>query len=162
MTNGILQGCVLGAVLFVVFVNDLPDIMSSLGQMYADNIKVFAEVEKQSVAKLEQDLDGLIDCANRWQLPRFPQWGSADVEMNVLSVENTELKASPLKRGVGQYIAIHAVLTARDFFLANCYPSGPFTCIFPKPLPSSFVANSGSCVGSQNKIGHPARCRFPY
>ena len=132
MTNGILQGCVLGAVLFVVFVNDLPDIMSSLGQMYADNIKVFAEVEKQSVAKLEQDLDGLLDCANRWQLPRVPQWGSADVEMNVLSVENTELKASPLKRGVGQYIAIHAALTARDFFLAFLVHSPAF---FPKPLP---------------------------
>ena len=41
----------------------------------------------------------------------------------------------PLKPGVGQYIAIHAALTSRDFFLAYFYPSGPFTCIFfTKPL----------------------------
>ena len=45
------------------------------------------------------------------------------------------LNILPLKPGVGQHIAIHATLTARDFFLAYFYPSGPFTCIFPKPLP---------------------------
>ena len=71
-----------------------------------------------------------------------------------------------LKRGVGQYIAIHAALSARDFFLADFYPSGPFTCIFSKTSPDFFpvlaVANTGSCVGPQNKIGHPAGCRFPY
>ena len=39
--------------------------------------------------------------------------------------ENTELN---------QYIAIHATLAARDFFL-YFYLSGPFICIFPKPLP---------------------------
>ena len=41
------------------------------------------------------------------------------------------LKVLPLKPGIGQYIAIHATLTARDFFLAIFYPSGPFTCISP-------------------------------
>ena len=45
------------------------------------------------------------------------------------------LNALPFKPGVGQYIAIHATLTAGDFFLAYFYSSGPFTCIFPKPLP---------------------------
>ena len=46
-----------------------------------------------------------------------------------------------LKPGVGQYIAIHATLTARDFFLAYFYPSGPFICIFSKTSPYF------SCVG---------------
>ena len=45
------------------------------------------------------------------------------------------LNILPLKPGVGQYVAIHATLTARDFFLAYFYPSGPFTFIYPKPLP---------------------------
>ena len=48
-------------------------------------------------------------------------------------VRTQSLNILPLKPGVGQYIVIHATLTARDFFLAY-YPSGPFTCIFPKPL----------------------------
>ena len=50
-----------------------------------------------------------------------------------------------LKLGLGQYIATHATLTARDFFLAYFYPSGPFTCIlFPKPLPISPVLASAN------------------
>ena len=49
-------------------------------------------------------------------------------------VRTQSLTVLALKPGVGQYIAIHATLTARDFFLAYFYPSGPFTCIFPKPL----------------------------
>ena len=50
-------------------------------------------------------------------------------------VRTQSLNVLPLKPGVGQYIAIHAMLTARDFFFAYFYPSAPFTCIFPKPLP---------------------------
>ena len=51
-------------------------------------------------------------------------------------VRTQSLNVLPFKPGVGQYIAIHATLTARDFFLAYFYPSGPLTCIFfPKPLP---------------------------
>ena len=53
------------------------------------------------------------------------------------------LNVLPLKPGVGQYIAIHATLTARDFFLAYFYPSGPVTCIFFLPKTSLDF----SCVG---------------
>ena len=42
------------------------------------------------------------------------------------------LNFDPLKPRVGQYIAIHATLTARYFFLAYFYPSGPFNCIFSR------------------------------
>ena len=45
-------------------------------------------------------------------------------------VRTHSLSVLPLKPGVGQYIVIHATLTARDFFLACFYPFGPFTCIF--------------------------------
>ena len=68
-------------------------------------------------------------------LTTSPQWGAAEAEIKVPPGENTELQVLPLKPGVGQYIAIRATLTARDFFLAFFYPSGSFTCIFPKPLP---------------------------
>ena len=75
------------------------------------------------------------------------------------------LKVLPLKPGVGQYIAMHATLTARDFFLANFYFFGPFNCIFFQNFtwvfPVIAMANTSSCVGLQNKMGHPAGCRFP-
>ena len=51
------------------------------------------------------------------------------------------LNVLPLKTVVGQYIAIHAALTARDFFLAYFYPYGPFAGIFSKTSPDF------SCVG---------------
>ena len=75
------------------------------------------------------------------------------------------LKVLPLKPGIGQYIATHATLTARDFFLDDFYPSSPFTRIFFQNLSQVFpvlaAANTGSCVGPQNKIGPLAGCRFP-
>ena len=74
------------------------------------------------------------------------------------------LKVVPLKPGVGQYIAMHATLTARDFFLGNFYSSSPFTCIFSKTSQVFLVlaaTNTGSCVDPQNKIGHFAGARFP-
>ena len=75
------------------------------------------------------------------------------------------LNVLPLKPGVGQYISIHATLTARDFFRACFYTSDPFTCIFSKTSPDFSLCwlwlTHGSCVGPQNKIDHPAGCRFP-
>ena len=48
----------------------------------------------------------------------------------VLAFKPQSLKVLSLKPGVGQYLAKHATLTARDFFLAN------FLYFFPKPLPN--------------------------
>ena len=62
--------------------------------------------------------------------------------------------------GAGPYRAMHATPTAGEFFLAKFFPSDPFTCIFCKPLTSfavSGVASTDSCVGPQNKFGHPAQ-----
>ena len=75
------------------------------------------------------------------------------------------LKVLRLKSGIGQYTDIRARLTDKDFFIANFYPSGPFTCIFFQTLPRVFpvlaAAKTGSFVSPQNKVGHPAGCRFP-
>ena len=71
---------------------------------------------------------------------RAPQWGAADAEIKTHLVRTQSLNVFPVKPGVGQYIAIHATLTAGDIFLAYFYPSGPFTCIFsPKLLPFFFL-----------------------
>ena len=58
-------------------------------------------------------------------------------------VRAQSLNVLPLKPGVGQYIAIHATLTAREFFLAYFNPSGPFTCIFSKTSPDSCCVGCG-------------------
>ena len=95
-----------------------------------------------------------------------PQWGARYTESKPHMLRTQGLKVLRLKPAVGRYIATHATITARDFFLANFYPSGPFTCIFPKPFTSFFsflffsvlaVANTGSCLGPHGKICHPVR-----
>ena len=79
-------------------------------------------------------------------------------------VRTQSLDVLPFKPGVDQYEAIHATLTARDFFLAYFYPSGSFTCIFFQNLSRFLLCwlwqPHGSLVGPQNKIGHPAGCKF--
>ena len=69
------------------------------------------------------------------------QWEAADAEIKSHLVRMQSLNVLPLKPGIGQHIAIHAILTARDFYLAYFYPSGPFTCIFSK------TSLDFSCVG---------------
>jgi hypothetical protein len=69
VTSGVPQGSVLGPVLFVIFINDLPDVVNSLCSMYADDTKIYgtAETEDDSVI-IQKDLDNLVDWADKWQL----------------------------------------------------------------------------------------------
>ena len=102
-------------------------------------------------------------------LRSFPAEGSRSGELRTQKlkshlVRTQSLNVLPIKPGVGQYIAIHATLTARDFFLAYFYPSGNLPAFFQNLyqfFPVLAVANTGSCVGLQNKIGHPVGYRFP-
>ena len=60
-----------------------------------------------------------------------PKCGTGDTEIedpHLLTTQNS--KIPPLKPGALPYIAMHATPTARNFFLANFYSSGPFTCLF--------------------------------
>ena len=66
-----------------------------------------------------------------------PQLGTADANIQDPCGENPELKRWSL------YIAMHGTPTARDFFLANFYPSDPSTCTFPKPRLSFSCAGCG-------------------
>ena len=91
--------------------------------------------------------------------------GTADAESKVPSVENTELRCSPFK-ALSRSIYSHTCCTYSQGFLpCYFYSSGQFTCIFSKKTSRFFpvlaVANTGFCVGPQNKIGHPVGCMFP-
>ena len=70
-------------------------------------------------------------------LPRIGELRTQKLKSHLLRTRS--LMVLPLKHGIGQYIAGHATLTARNFFLANFYPSGPFICIFSKTSPEFFL-----------------------
>jgi len=68
VASGIPQGSVLGPVLFVCYINDLPDTISSFIYMYADS-KIFRQVNLDADRKaLQDDLEKLCAWAVEWQL----------------------------------------------------------------------------------------------
>ena len=96
----------------------------------------------------------------------IPQWGAADAEIKVPSVENIELKRSPSKAWSRSVYSHKCYAYCQGFLPSLFLPLRSFHLhFFPKTSPSFFpalaVINSGSCVGPQSKIGHPAGCRFP-
>ena len=64
-----------------------------------------------------------------------PQWGAADAEIKSHLLRTQSLKVLTLKPRVGQYIAMHATLTARDFFPCQFLRFLPIHLHFSKPLP---------------------------
>ena len=67
VTSGIPQGSVLGPILFVIFINDLPDLVESDAFLFADDTKVYKIVTCLSDRKyLQRDLDRLDDWSKQW------------------------------------------------------------------------------------------------
>ena len=67
VVSGIPQGSVLGPMLFVCFVNDLPNAVTSSVLLFADDTKIFTEVPVNQQT-LQQVLDKLQIWSNEWQL----------------------------------------------------------------------------------------------
>jgi hypothetical protein len=69
VTSGIPQGSVLGPVLFIIFINDLPDELSSYVKIFADDTKIFRAITSaQDNTDLQADLDALLAWSRKWQL----------------------------------------------------------------------------------------------
>ena len=60
--SGIPQGSVLGPILFVIYINDLPDNLNGHAEMFADDTKVYTHFKSQDDREtLQHDLDSLCD-----------------------------------------------------------------------------------------------------
>jgi hypothetical protein len=69
VSSGVPQGSVLGPVLFVLFINDLPDLVRNLCSMYADDTKVYGPAASpEHCESLQRDLDSLVSWADDWQM----------------------------------------------------------------------------------------------
>jgi hypothetical protein len=65
VTSGIPQGSVLGPLLFVMFINDLPGCVRNELYLFADDTKLYA---KNDVPSLVKDLHNLQEWSTKWQL----------------------------------------------------------------------------------------------
>lgn len=75
VTSGIPQGSVLGPTLFVIYINDLPEVVDkgSFVYLFADDTKVFRRINSnQDRIKLQEDINNLLDWSKKWLLIFHP------------------------------------------------------------------------------------------
>jgi len=73
ITSGVPQWSVLGPLLFLLYVNELPDWIMSSMRMFADDTKIWATIGKvDDSAILQSDLDSLSSWSNKWLLSLNP------------------------------------------------------------------------------------------
>ena len=68
------KGSVLGPLLFVMYINDLPELVSSNSiYLFADDTKIFKHVENENdAAFLQRDLQSLVSWSEKWLLKFHP------------------------------------------------------------------------------------------
>ncbi len=73
---GVPQGSILGPLLFLIYINDLPDNLSSVTFLYADDTSLYVPVDPKNpinaVTNLHNDVTLLSDWSNKWKLDFKP------------------------------------------------------------------------------------------
>ena len=69
VASGIPQGSVLGPILFVIFINDLPSVLQSTARIFADDTKVYRPlITPADTLILQNDIANLLEWSKTWQL----------------------------------------------------------------------------------------------
>ena len=113
--SGIPQGSVLGPLLFIIFINEMLDMVHTCIQMFADDTKLFTHIKDESdVAWLQDDLDSLQSWADAWQLRFNPDKCKvlhlgqsnrrAKYNMSTTTGNQIELQSTDLKKDLGVWI----------------------------------------------------------
>jgi hypothetical protein len=67
--SGVAQGSVLGPLLFVIFINDMPELTQNLCELFADDSKILAQIKNPSdQISVQKDLDKLVKWSQDWNM----------------------------------------------------------------------------------------------
>ena len=73
VTSGVPQGSVLGPILFLIYINDLPDEVRSRVRLFADDTALYLTMESEDErSALQTDLDILSAWETRWDMEFNP------------------------------------------------------------------------------------------
>ena len=106
ITSGVPQGSVLGPTLFVIYINDLPDVVESVCKIFADDTKLYREIYTPADQLiLQEDLLSLCKWSEDWLLEfsipkcKILQYGHVkhdfeyemkDIDMNHIKLPNVK------------------------------------------------------------------------
>ena len=107
VASGVPQGSVLGPLLFVLYVNDLPTAVQCPIQLFADDTKLYQSVRLDSDASsLQWDLDRAVAWSDNWRLPfneakcSTLHFGRSNVR-SVYSMRDVALEQVSVERDLG-------------------------------------------------------------
>ena len=72
MTLGVPHGSILGPLLFIIYVNDIPSNLSSPTRLFADDCTIYRQITSSlDCDALQEDLNRLYRWCQKWQLPLY-------------------------------------------------------------------------------------------
>ena len=83
ISAGVPQGSILGPLLFLIYINDLPENITSFTKLFADDTSIFSKVRdvNESCSDLNNDLNIINEWAFQWKMSFNPDPSKQAVEV---------------------------------------------------------------------------------